>query len=871
MEEDGEPHNQREFTQPHGNNSHISTSQHATNGVPIGYGRERSGTTTSQASSSRIDPISATVQRMGSDIGSYPSNATGSNAQAFAPLHRSETPEPWQRRLTPDGQAYYYVNPTTDETRWTRPEPTHGYADPLLHGGAPEQYGFIPPATTSFPQRNQSTNYHGRERTNSEASYSGRERDPRRTSVYSDTSEVSPLGPDPHHQLHHAKKDIRPWPTPGAQGTDAGAGKQGDETNPLQIAITLQGEMAPPALPPLTVYSERACEAIGAVVQAYGDPLSLANGTRSNAQRDGDGASEGPEGVDHQPQGEADERTSLDAQSIQAMTDRVALVVIAVRNLLYVSGTLTGSLPNLGGSLSNPHGINPHGTGLNGVGAGLNEDVDWVRQEIKPFQRKVTATLSKLVLSARAVNSNPDWPRLAAGGSPSAAASRVENDASELERAVTTFVYQISKSAASSRAKRLYGALMPGEGSAGIGPGLIGAGIGGGWKGAGFVPVRDGMLHNGPEIRLGREVVSELASLEQLTGERINTLRVSVESYKVAAPAALVQGRNYDPRAADVVILNGRLTVAAISDFLMHAEEVHIATGVDVMGTADDDDVYLASVKRARELIRMFETAKQALYDDGSVLLMASQAMHVSSLGTASSVTRASGPADVLLQTAIPALQANLGCIMEALELLLDVAREQDEVQAQRMPQIGAGGVPPATDYPHDREYYRGVLRRQTEFMNPGLYEPMDPYEPADNDEINFYEALGPGYQRPVGNLPYGLKDPENRHSEVPSETTTLKPEPAPPTEPKAGEDPGEQSDDSQKKPSRCLSLIDLQMIECFLPFRTQGHDEDTRRDAASLVSSTGLYGSNAHCDQPGRVCESRHAPGAHRTTHRAH
>jgi son of sevenless-like protein len=429
---------------------------------------------------------------------------------------------------------------------------------------------------------------------------------------------------------------------------------------------------------------------------------------------------------------------------MQTMADRVALVVVAVRNLLYVSGTLTGSLPNLGGTaLSHGHGIHHkgagasglNGVGLNGIGAGLAEDADWVRQEIKPYQRKVTATLSKLVLSARAVNANPDWP---VGGGRAGSSGRVESDAAELERAVTNFVYQIQRTAASSRAKRLQGVMLPGDGSAGIGVGLIGGGVGGNWKGAGFVPVGDSALGapaGGPEIRLGREVVSELAGLKVATEEKMSALRTAVEEYKSAL--AVVTGEitsagTYDSRAADLVILNGRLVVAQITDFLLHAEDVDISMGVDVMGTEDDDEAYLAGVKRARELIRTFETAKQALYDDGSVLLMASQAIHVSTLGTstltnATPTAKTGGPADVLLQTAIPAIQSNLGTLMETLELLLDIAHDQAVVQAQRDPPIG---------YQDDVQYQYNGERQQGQYQRDPMYPDGAPYSGDVNEML---------------------------------------------------------------------------------------------------------------------------------------
>ncbi|PVF94083.1 hypothetical protein CPB86DRAFT_65440 [Serendipita vermifera] len=796
---------------------HINTNvshAHVNNGATMGYStvptntRSRSGTTTSQASSSRGETVG---NRLGSNmVGSYGSSglnsaiasanqggggvggANGPIPAGFGVYHRSETPEPWVKRLTDDGQAYYYYNPVTEEASWARPEPTldgyqsggqgqgsHGYGGAnvtnsvgagsrsgqqqqqpppsVQQGSQPHQgdlYNHQNSSQTQFQPRPGATRLGGaRDRAGSETSYSGRERDNRRASVYSDDSEVSPLGKDSRPAILHHNTDpgltqlststntttaanVRPWPTPGGKPGEATAALQATGiANPLQVALALQSEMAPPSLPPLTIYSDKAGEAISAVVEAFS---GATDATKANGA-----ATNGMNGDPAQPQSAVsptttlvdglNDRTSTETARVQTMADRVALVVVAVRNLLYVSGTLTGSLPNLGSTALTNHA---GGGGLNSVGAGLNEDVDWVRQEIKPYQRKVTATLSKLVLSARAVNSNPDWP-----GGRAGAGGRVESDAAELQRAVTTFVYQIQRTAASSRAKRLQGVMVPGEGSAGIGPGLIGAGVAGGWKGAGFVPVGDSTLGGtgGPEIRLGREVVSELAGLKLAAEEKMNSLRMAIEKYKAASTANLPRGE-YDTRAADLVILNGRLVIGHITDFLLHAEDVHIATAVDVMGTDGDDDTYLAGVKRARELIRTFETAKQALYDDGAVLLMTSQAIHVSSFGTLSSTSPSSmkpgGPVDVLLQTAIPAIQSNLGTVMEALELLLNIAHEQDEVNAGREPTIGqaAARYDDDVEYPHHPEHYARLLQKQRE-RQPQYGQ--DPWYPG-----------GPGYSR---------------------------------------------------------------------------------------------------------------------------
>lgn len=148
---------------------------------------------------------------------------------------------------------------------------------------------------------------------------------------------------------------------------------------------------------------------------------------------------------------------------------RVSEVVTIVRNLLYVSGTLGASASSLS---------------LQGA---IDETAESARSpllDVKPLQRKVTATLSKLVLSARAASTTPDWPQ------PDNT-SRVDADAHELERAILAFTTEIERSSVATRSKRLHGVFVSGEGLAGVGPGLLGAGSAGRWKGLGFVPLEN--------------------------------------------------------------------------------------------------------------------------------------------------------------------------------------------------------------------------------------------------------------------------------------------------------------------------------------------------------------------------------------------
>ena len=68
----------------------------------------------------------------------------------------------------------------------------------------------------------------------------------------------------------------------------------------------------------------------------------------------------------------------------------VAQVIVSVRNLLYVPCALSGSLPN---TVNERSQNDPNASAV----------AQQLQSQLKNSQRKVTATLSKLVLSARAV------------------------------------------------------------------------------------------------------------------------------------------------------------------------------------------------------------------------------------------------------------------------------------------------------------------------------------------------------------------------------------------------------------------------------------------------------------------------------------
>lgn len=183
------------------------------------------------------------------------------------------------------------------------------------------------------------------------------------------------------------------------------------------------------------------------------------------------------------------------------MDQLVNSTVLAVRNLLYISAAPTSQIPNnLQSRSGNTRGSTP----------------------LKPAQRKVTATLSRLVLSARAMQYD-------SGSQLADTLNRIEADSEELEKAVLSFVLEAQRHQVNeSVPRRLQGVFT----TANIGMGLVGAGAAGSWKGHGYVLLDDeaGM----PQRTLGTEAVTEIkSSIDQLQTDFLalgQALRSTIDS-----------------------------------------------------------------------------------------------------------------------------------------------------------------------------------------------------------------------------------------------------------------------------------------------------------------------------------------------------
>ena len=153
--------------------------------------------------------------------------------------------------------------------------------------------------------------------------------------------------------------------------------------------------------------------------------------------------------------------------------------VLAIRSLLYIAGapSATSSYSSDGKSTSSK------------------------QSTLKPAQRKVTATLSRLVLSARAIQYD-------SGSVLADTVTRVEMDSEELERAVIAFVSEAQRHERNQQPKefpkRLHGVFTTSD----IGLGLLGGGAAGSWTGFGYLATHNEL--DMPSKVLGTEVISEI-------------------------------------------------------------------------------------------------------------------------------------------------------------------------------------------------------------------------------------------------------------------------------------------------------------------------------------------------------------------------
>jgi son of sevenless-like protein len=360
------------------------------------------------------------------------------NYAGFGALRRSGTPEPWARCLADDGLAYYYRNKKTGEMRWTLPEANSSDNETGAMPSIASKSSVSLSSMNSDFSRDQDT-FAGFRSETSPSRTKGTSLDDR-DSVISDDSDIHPNAQDGAAGLTPLQRSIQQARRDGTLELTAAE----------QAAQALQQAMAPPLPQSIAELTADVQSAIAAVVDFAQQPDLAGNPVH-----------------------------------LEGMNARVSGVIDAVRDLLYIAALPSGSLPA---------DLLKEGGDARSTLAASN-----LQTQLKPAQRKVTATLSKLVLSTRAFRSDSESPI------PEATA-RLEADALELDKALQAFVMDVHRFQRHSRigVKRVRGVFSSDK----IGLGLYGGGSAGSWKGFGW-----GVLEKEtepPSMPLGTDVVESL-------------------------------------------------------------------------------------------------------------------------------------------------------------------------------------------------------------------------------------------------------------------------------------------------------------------------------------------------------------------------
>ena len=373
------------------------------------------------------------------------------NGAGFGVPRRTSTPEPWKRMLADDGLSYYFVNTADGTISLTMPSASIQELQAAGRDRGLSQTDIFP---ADVPPHISPT-----ARVPLQAGVaSGNESD--RYSVHSDDSDMQPASDTLGREK--SSSSLRPPASAGPPkpATQLSHSPSSDLTPAERSAQELQQALAPSPPDSVGQLAVVAQEAIGNVVQYI---------------QTHDNTSPGRYG--------------------QELNDRVLAVVYSVRNLLYVSATPSSQIT------SNLYPRDTRHTRTTPPSQAL-------QAHLKPAQRKVAGTLSKLVLSTLAVQYEASHGQV--GDKP----MRMEGDAGELDRAVVAFVTEVQRfleqNAQSSDAnviKRLYGVFEPEH----VGLGLVGGGAAAGWKGFGWLALEG--EDEAPNRQLSVEVTTELKGL----------------------------------------------------------------------------------------------------------------------------------------------------------------------------------------------------------------------------------------------------------------------------------------------------------------------------------------------------------------------
>ncbi|EIW81292.1 ras GEF [Coniophora puteana RWD-64-598 SS2] len=558
------------------------------------------GLTASQPGSSRA----GSGANLGFGAGSAP--ATESAHAGFGVPRRSGTPEPWIRRLADDGMSYYYQNQLTGEQAWVLPEsatPTragqevHGRARAMTNTSVASSAVYASTSASASQSRLRADSLASQSQSQgSSAGMRDRSRSvSERVSDSEDSNMYSPAQGHSPQPLSAVTADAR------VQAEDLGV----ELTVAEKIAQSLQQSLQPPPPELISELSHRAQNSINEVISTNQQLSTLPR--RSEA------------------------RHILDAL--------VEAVVVAVMNLLYISAPPSGHIPS---------NVLPRE-------ARHRRDTTAQQTLLKPAQRKVTATLSKLVLSARAMEYD-------SGPASHETPSRIESDAEELHRSIIAFVVEVQRQnqqPTGVSVKRIQGNFLPVH----MGLGLYGGGAAGSWKGFGWVPLDE--ADDLPERVLDKEALIDLRTKTVMFDRKSEVLRNRLRGN----PAEVLL------HAASQEVL------AVLSDVLHLVADLHIARHVDIDGiyaqsTQEATARYTQSVDSARVLVRTLESIAQNLYDDCSALFSATQHIRRPVPGDFREIEERREYFGAVLTS----LRGNLGSLYDTLDALWGVGNEQADM-----------------------------------------------------------------------------------------------------------------------------------------------------------------------------------------------
>ena len=440
---------------------------------------------------------SLTSSRSGSRAGSTFPFPDGSLSGFSSPQHL-QTPEPWVRKLGDDGKTYYYLHKFSGATRWAIPEheadfeaevtPTNerpperltrkraGSANAL--SASPKTDRMVKRNTDVLPARQRSGSVASVIRPLPRITAANRP-----VELHSDDSEIYPMNRERSASLSS---------TDGSLSGDSGPhGKLSSSTeeedasdfefvpefenvpelsSTERLAQFLQNALAPPPAELITDLSDQARDAVREVLSTIhiGQTPPLPDEIK--------------------------------------MDGLIRSVVLAIRKLVYAAAISPPHIPSQ--ALPRAARERRHTTASQNL--------------LKTPQRKVTATLAKLVLSARAIQYN-------SGTAVLTTPTRIKSDAEELDRCIVVFVQEVQRcvqmqAPGLAGLKRLHGYFS----TANIGLGLVGAGVAATWKGLGWVALDE--TEEPPGRILGVEVVTELETLSGQLRDNFDAFHAALKS-----------------------------------------------------------------------------------------------------------------------------------------------------------------------------------------------------------------------------------------------------------------------------------------------------------------------------------------------------